>query len=56
MKVAFSGKGGVGKTTVSSAIIGHLSRKGNRVFAVDADMDPNLPGALGFRDDIVPIS
>ena len=56
MKVAFSGTGGVGKTTVSAAIVRHLSERGIRVFAVDADMDPNLPGALGFDEEIVPIS
>jgi CO dehydrogenase maturation factor len=56
MKVAFSGKGGVGKTTVSAAVIRHLAEEGVRVFAVDADMDPNLPGALGFDGEIVPIS
>ncbi|MHC4600143.1 MAG: ATP-binding protein [Planctomycetota bacterium] len=56
MKVAFSGKGGVGKTTVSAAVIRHLADRGARVFAVDADMDPNLPGALGFQEEIVPIS
>jgi CO dehydrogenase maturation factor len=56
MKVAFSGKGGVGKTTISAAIIRHLAGQGIRVFAVDADMDPNLPSALGFYGRIIPIS
>jgi len=56
MKVAFSGKGGVGKTTVSASIVRHLAEQGIRVFAVDADMDPNLPEALGFKGEIVPIS
>ncbi|MHC5037061.1 MAG: ATP-binding protein [Planctomycetota bacterium] len=56
MKVAFSGKGGVGKTTVSAALIRHLAGRGTRVFAVDADMDPNLPGALGIPGEILPIS
>ena len=56
MKVAFSGKGGVGKTTIAAAVIEHALKKGSRVFAIDADMDPNLPGALGFDQPITPIS
>ncbi|HZD59502.1 MAG TPA: carbon monoxide dehydrogenase, partial [Anaerolineae bacterium] len=36
--IAVAGKGGTGKTTISSLVIGHLLRKGKTpVFAVDAD-------------------
>lgn len=58
MKIAFTGKGGVGKTTIAAALILYLSRQGKKVLAVDADPDPNLAGALGFPDAgrITPIS
>lgn len=47
MKIAVTGKGGVGKTTVSS-ILSHLyASEGKRVIAVDADPDANLASALG---------
>ena len=53
MKIAITGKGGVGKTTLS-AILSHLfSKDGKRVIAVDADPDANLGAALGIsRNDI----
>jgi CO dehydrogenase maturation factor len=53
MKIAITGKGGVGKTTLS-AILSHLfSKGGKRVIAVDADPDANLGAALGIdRKDI----
>ncbi|GBD99441.1 septum site-determining protein MinD [bacterium BMS3Abin07] len=48
MKIAITGKGGVGKTTLS-AILSHLfSETGKRVIAVDADPDANLGAALGI--------
>lgn len=50
MKVAFAGKGGTGKTTLSSLFIQLLERKGNEVLAVDCDPDSNLGIALGFKD------
>lgn len=56
MKVAFSGKGGVGKTTVASALCLRLAAKGVRVLAVDADTNPNLAGALGFDEEAAPIA
>lgn len=50
LKIAISGKGGVGKTTLS-AVLAHLFAKdGQRVLAVDADPDANLGGALGFTE------
>jgi CO dehydrogenase maturation factor len=58
MKIAVSGKGGVGKTTFASFLIKALSEKGKKVLAIDADPDANLAQALGVRKDtkIVPLS
>jgi CO dehydrogenase maturation factor len=58
MKIAISGKGGVGKTTFASFLIRALVDAGKKVLAIDADPDANLAQALGVRDsgDIVPIS
>lgn len=58
MKLAVSGKGGVGKTTFSSMLIRALNDKGKRVLAIDADPDANLAGAIGIAgaDEIVPIA
>ena len=58
MKLAVSGKGGVGKTTFSSLLISALAARGQEVLAIDADPDANLAQALGFEnaDRIVPIS
>ena len=60
MKIAITGKGGVGKTTFASMISRMFADEGYRVVAVDADPDANLALALGFPKDvyesIVPIS
>lgn len=58
MKLAVSGKGGVGKTTFSSLLIRTYNQKGNRVLAIDADPDANLAAGVGIEnaDDIVPIA
>lgn len=58
MKIAVSGKGGVGKTTLASFIIKALADNGKKVLAIDADPDANLAQALGVKnsDQIVPIS
>ncbi len=48
MKIAVTGKGGVGKTTLS-AVLSHLyAREGRSVVAVDADPDANLAQAFGL--------
>ena len=48
MKIAITGKGGVGKTTIS-ALLSHLyASEGKKVIAVDADPDANLASALGI--------
>ncbi len=60
MKIAITGKGGVGKTTFSSMLSRLFAEDGYRVVAVDADPDANLGLALGFPkdlyEDIVPIA
>ncbi len=50
MKLAVSGKGGVGKTTFSSLLARTLSDRGKTVLAIDADPDANLAAALGVAD------
>ncbi|MFZ5518330.1 MAG: AAA family ATPase [Candidatus Zhuqueibacterota bacterium] len=60
MKLAISGKGGVGKTTLAAALSLLLVRRGHKVLALDADPDANLASALGLSAEqqaqIVPIS
>jgi len=60
MKIAVSGKGGVGKSTVAAALAILLTKKGKKVLTVDADADANLASALGATDSelkkIVPVS
>ena len=54
MKIAVSGKGGVGKTTLSAALAAALSLDGRIVVALDADPDANLASALGLGEDNQP--
>lgn len=58
MKIAVTGKGGVGKTTLSAFLAKWFAGKGRRVLAIDADPDANLGYALGMKNasEIVPIS
>jgi CO dehydrogenase maturation factor len=58
VKLAISGKGGVGKTTFAALLIRSLNRDGRRVLAIDADPDANLAAALGIADadKITPIA
>ena len=58
MKIAISGKGGVGKTTFAAFLIRYLQMKGKSVLAIDADPDANLAQALGVKNasEITPIS
>lgn len=51
MKIAVSGKGGVGKTTVSSTLAKLFAASDNKVFAVDADPDACLAAAVGIPDE-----
>ncbi|MEV7614772.1 ATP-binding protein [Streptomyces sp. NPDC089799] len=50
MKIAFVGKGGSGKTTLSSLFIRHLAASGAPVVAVDADINQHLGAALGLTE------
>lgn len=58
MKIAVSGKGGVGKTTISALLITVLASKARKVLAIDADSSPHLARVLGFPnpDEITPIA
>lgn len=52
MKLAITGKGGVGKTTLTALIAQTFADLNRDVLAVDADPSPCLAGALGFPDDL----
>lgn len=60
MKIAVTGKGGVGKTTFAATLARLYAEEGRKVLAADVDPDANLGLALGFDeetlDSIVPIS
>lgn len=58
MKIAISGKGGVGKTLLASLLSRAFAEAGYSVLAIDADPDANLAANLGFPDPdkITPIS
>ncbi len=60
MKIAVSGKGGVGKTLVAGALAYSFAKKGFKTIAIDADPSPNLALTLGVplekAREIVPIS
>lgn len=51
MKIAFVGKGGSGKTTLSSLFIRHLAASRVPVIAVDADINQHLGAALGLDEE-----
>jgi CO dehydrogenase maturation factor len=58
MKIAISGKGGVGKTLLASLLSRTFAEAGYSVLAIDADPDSNLAADLGFPnpEEITPIS
>ena len=60
MKIAVSGKGGVGKTTVAGTLARLLGKDGLRILAVDADPNANLWSSVGVPSEtakeIVPIT
>ncbi|SMB98100.1 CO dehydrogenase maturation factor [Thermanaeromonas toyohensis ToBE] len=53
MKLAISGKGGVGKTTIAAGLIKFFASQGLRVYAVDADPDASLGIVLGLPEEQV---
>jgi CO dehydrogenase maturation factor len=60
MKVAVSGKGGVGKTLIAGGLARGFAERGLKTMAIDADSSPNLALTLGLSAEearkIVPIS
>ncbi len=60
MKIAVSGKGGVGKTLIAGVLASSFAKKGFQTIAIDADPSPNLALTLGLPPEkareIVPIS
>jgi CO dehydrogenase maturation factor len=60
MKIAITGKGGVGKTTIAGILSRLFAAEGAKVLAIDADPDANLAAALGIKEEeykkIVPFS
>ncbi len=57
MKLAITGKGGVGKTTLAAGLALSFAQEGRRVIAIDADPDSNLAATLGFPEPekIIPL-
>ncbi len=53
MKIAISGKGGVGKTTLAGVLGRILAHQGRKVLAIDADPDSNLASAIGVPKEIL---
>jgi CO dehydrogenase maturation factor len=58
MKIAISGKGGVGKTTIMALIARELKKKGKDVLVIDADPSPHMAETLGINhsEQITPIA
>jgi len=58
MKIAISGKGGVGKTTIMALLASQMKRAGKDVLIIDADPSPHMAQTIGIKnvEDIVPIA
>ena len=54
-RIAVSGKGGSGKTTISSTLVRLVGRKLGSVLAVDGDPNPNLARAMGLTHGDFPL-
>ncbi|OQX55310.1 MAG: hypothetical protein B5M54_02990 [Candidatus Aminicenantes bacterium 4484_214] len=52
MKIAISGKGGTGKSTITGLLAHYFNNDGYKVLAVDADPDANLASALGIPSEV----
>ncbi|HEX6597277.1 MAG TPA: AAA family ATPase [Acidimicrobiales bacterium] len=52
MRIGISGKGGVGKTTISAVLSRTLGRRGRHVIAIDCDSDPNLAANVGLGEEM----
>lgn len=50
MKIAVSGKGGTGKTTLAGVMARVLADRGKKIIAIDADPDSNLASAIGVDE------
>ena len=50
MKIAISGKGGVGKTTIMALLANQFKKEGREVLIIDADPSPHMAQTIGIKD------
>ena len=50
MKIAISGKGGVGKTTIMALLASQYKKQGREVLIIDADPSPHMAQTIGIKD------
>lgn len=56
MKIAITGKGGVGKTTLAGTLARLMAQDGLDILTIDADPDMNLASTLGINDPPLPLT